>query len=799
LDHAAVNTARVEPAPPFGAGTGAARLVGRSVHRREDPRLLAGRGRYVDDVVLPGMLHAHFVRSDVARARITRLDTTAAAGCPGVVAVLTAADLNPAVVGRMHATPTLDFPGAAPARPLADGDVRFVGDPFALVVASSRYVAEDAAELIDVDLEPLPPVVDYETAAADTECLVHAGERPSNVASVIEVPIDAHLQAVFDSAPHVVTETFTQQRYLPVPMETRGIVAAWDRAVRQLRIWVSSQSPHDVRTVASRITGIAEHQVRVSIGDVGGGFGQKAYLARDEQVVILAAHHLGRPVKWIEDRRENLVAGTHARNERITVTLAADADGHILGAHVDHLDDLGAYPLVGGPGAMAAMIFTGPYRIPRFAWRTTSVWTNTCPRAPYRGPWQIETLAREQIVDVLARAIDVDPLELRRRNVLRRDELPHAMPTGVTLEEISPAETLEQAAAIVDYPAFRAEQERARAEGRLLGLGIGLYIEPQTGMTVYGTEPAHIRVQPTGVVDVYLGSGSHGQGLETTTAQLVADHLGADIDRIAVHQGDTEGTPYAFGTGGSRSGPVLGAAVRQAAMAAREKVVAIAAHLLEAAPDDLDVADGVVSVRGTPTRSVTLADVARAAYVTLDALPPGMEPGLEVVSRYRAPGFMFSNACHVCTVEVDAVTGAVSILRYVVSEDCGVMINPAIVEGQIDGGVVQGIGGVLLEEFIYDEAGNPLTTTFLDYLVPTAADVPIVEHGHVETPALTPGGYKGVGEGGAIGAPAAVANAVNDALAHLGVSVFSLPMSPANVGGAIASASSPVGGSGGAS
>lgn len=766
---------------PISALAPSARSVGTSVQRREDPRLLTGRGRYVDDVAVPGLLHAHFARSDLARGLITRLDTTAAKGAPGVVAVLTAADLNPRLRGRMAGTPVLEMGPGAPEHPLAADDVRFVGDPYAIVIATSRARAEDAAELIEIDIEPRPPVIDYVAAATDSEQLVHDGERSSNVFSSMGALADAELQAIIDAAPHVITETFHQQRYLPVPMEPRGIVSWWDPGFGEMRIWASTQSPHDVRSVASRITGVPEHHVRVTMGDVGGGFGQKAYLLRDEQVVILASHFLGRPVKWIEDRAENLVAASSARREQCTVTLAADADGIIVGAVFDHIDDAGAYPLSGSPGPMAAMMFSGPYRVPKYAWRTTSVWTNTCGRAPYRGPWNVETFAREQAIDLLAREVGIDPLELRRRNVVHRSELPYAMPSGMPLADVSPEETLEQATSILDVEAFRAEQRAARAEGRLLGLGISLYIEPQTTLNVYGAEPAHIRVQPNGMVDVYIGSGSHGQGLETTTAQLVADHLGVAFDHVVVHQGDTAETPYAFGTGGSRSGPVLGAAVRQAALLVREKAVAIAAGLLEASPDDIEIVDSVVSVRGAPARSVTMADVAHAAYFELGRLPGDMEPGLEIVSRYRAPFVMYSNACHVCSVEIEPATGKVTILRYVVSEDCGVMINPAVVHGQIDGGVVQGIGGVLLEEFVYDDDGNPLTTTFLDYLLPTAADVPVIEHGHIETPAATPGHYKGVGEGGAIGAPPAVANAVNDALAHLGIALFEHPLSPSRI------------------
>ncbi|HEX4530897.1 MAG TPA: xanthine dehydrogenase family protein molybdopterin-binding subunit [Acidimicrobiia bacterium] len=761
-----------------------ARLVGTVVNRKEDPRLLGGAGRYVDDVVVPGMVHAHFVRSDIARGRISRIDTSAAQAATGVVAVLTATDLNPLQRGPMRATPMLGMPGEAPERPLAERDVKFVGDPVVLVVAESRALAEDAAELVEIDIEPLPPIVDFELAT-DAPDLVHAGERDTNVFSRMEIPGGDGFEAIFETAAHVIDQTFRQQRYLAVPMETRGIVAWWSPPGHEFRVWVSTQSPHDVRAITSRITGVSEQDVRVTMGDVGGGFGQKAYLARDEQVIILAGFRLGLPVKWIEDRRENLIAATSSRNERVRVRLAADAEGTILAASFDQLDDAGAYPLSGSPGMMAAMMFPGPYRIARYACSAQSAFTNTCPRAPYRGPWQVETFAREQAMDLLARDVGVDPLELRRRNVVHRHELPYTMASGMPLVEISPEETLAQATEMAEYAAFREEQQQARAAGRLIGVGISLYIEPQTPMSVYGAEPCHIRVEPNGTVDVYLGSGSHGQGLETTTAQLVAEHLGVDFDEVAVHQGDTAETPYAFGTGGSRSGPVLGAAIRQASLQLRDKVAELAAHRLEAAAEDIEIIDSVASVRGTPAQAITMSELARSAYWDLADLPPGMEPGLEVISRYRAPDLMYSNACHVCMVEIDRVTGAVKILRYIVSEDCGVMINPAVVNGQIDGGAVQGIGGALLEEFVYDEAGNPLTTTFLDYLLPTASDVPAIEHGHIETPGTTAGNYKGVGEGGAIGAPPAVANAVNDALAHVGAAVFAHPLSPPRIRAAL--------------
>ena len=765
----------------------AGRFVGQSVPRTEDPRLLTGRGHFVDDVTVPGMVHGAFLRSELARAAITHIDTTAARALPGVIAVYTAAELNPTVHESM--LPTFFVDGSqgpsAPMRPLADGDVRFVGEPIALVIAENRYLAEDACELIEIDLDPQPAIVDYETAAANPE-LVHR-ETTSNVVVQMESPPSPALTEIFATAPHVVTETFRQQRQTPLPMETRGVIADWRAVDGELRVWMSTQNPHEARRVFSRVTGVPEHRVRVTGGDVGGGFGQKFFVPREEQVVALAAHRLGRPVKWIEDRRENLIASNHARSDRATITMAVDRDGTILGAQFDHIEDAGAFPMGGGGGAgiFVAMLFPGPYRMAHYAWSTATVFTNTCGRGAYRGPWEMETVAREQMMDAVARAIGMDPLAFRRRNVIARDELPHSYPSGLVAQEVSPAETLEQAAAMIDYDGFRAAQADARARGRLLGIGLGLYLEPQTGMGAMGVEPTHLRVGPDGHVDVYIGSGAHGQGLETTTAQLVAEHLGVHPDDVSVHQGDTASTPFGGGTGGSRSGPILAAAVRAASLEARAKVLEIAAHLLEAAPADLEAVEGVVSVRGTPSITLTIAEIARVAHHAPERLPDGVTPGIEVLTRFQSPLFMWSNACHACTCEIDPHTGIVTLTRYVVSEDCGAMINPMIVEGQVAGGVAQGIGGALYEDAIYDTDGNPLATTFLDYLAPTAAEIPDIEYGHIETPSLTPGGHKGVGEGGAIGAPPTVFNAVADALAQIGGVVHDHPLHPSRVLAAI--------------
>jgi carbon-monoxide dehydrogenase large subunit len=492
-------------------------------------------------------------------------------------------------------------------------------------------------------------------------------------------------------------------------------------------------------------------------------------------------------VKWIEDRAENLIAGGHAREESIEIDVAVDEEGTLLAGRVNHLEDVGAWPAGGNGqnGAVGAGIFPGPYRWGgpgSVSYAGKAVFTNTTGQCAYRGPWMMETVGREQMVDVVAAKLGIDPLEFRRRNVIQRSELPFTSPTTLVYDAISPAETLEQAAELIGYEAFRAEQAAARAEGRLIGIGLSLYVEPQFGFGALGTEAATLRIEPTGKVNVYMSTGSHGQSVETTMAQIVADNLGVAIDDVTILQGDTASSPYGAGTGGSRNAAIAGGAAHAVADAMREKVVAIAAHLLEASVDDVELAGSVASVKGAPgTRTVSLAEIAGTAYLNTDALPPGLESGLEVSKRYKAPAFMFSNACHAVTVEVDRETGEVRILRYVVSEDCGPMVNPNVVEGQIAGGVAQGVGGVFYEHMIYDEDGNPTTTTFMDYLVPTAAEIPDLEYGHVVTPSPTPGGYKGMGEGGAIASPPALLNAVRDALAPLGVELTDQALSPDHV------------------
>lgn len=750
--------------------------------RVEDARLVTGAGEFVDDVSRPGMVHVCFVRSPLPRARILGIDIAEAAALDGVRAVFTAADLNPEVHELSF---PLDMPGMphVPRPPLAEGEVRFVGDPVALVVAVDRYVAEDAAELVVVDYDPLPPVIDYRTAA-DSDELVHA-ECPGNLAGAMSGRPAAELDPIFAAAPHVVRQRIFQQAYAPVPMETRGLIADWSAPTGEMTIWAATQSAHGLRGFCARLLGIPEHRVRVVARDTGGGFGQKVVAQREDICVMLAARKLRTALKWIEDRQEHLLSAGMARHEYGDARMAFDADGHILAAAIDHVQNVGAYPIPSPitAGVVVGLLFPGPYRVPAATFDAKFVYTNTVGRVAYRGPWQFESVAREVLLDTAARRMGLDPVELRRRNMLRREDLPLANPNGMPYSDVTPRETFEQALEMLDYESFREQQRRARAQGRYLGVGTCTYLEPTAGGTPFhSTEGATIRIEPSGKVNVYVAGGSCGNSLETTVIQLAADAIGVDAADVHSVQGDTAVTPFGAGTGGSRSGPMTAGAIAETAATLRERILAIAAHRLGTAVEDVEFSAGRATVRGVPDVELSLAEIADIAYFQVDALPPGVPPGLEASGRYRVGSMMiWANATHLCTCEVDIQTGAVRLLRYIVSEDCGPMINPSVVEGQIYGGAVQGIGGALYEQLAYDESGNPITTTFMDYLLPTATEVPVIEVGHVETPSPGPGGFKGVGEGGAIGSTPAVLNAVADALAPFGVEIGALPLAPATV------------------
>ncbi|MCP2624206.1 xanthine dehydrogenase family protein molybdopterin-binding subunit [Mycolicibacterium smegmatis] len=765
------------------------RYAGRRVERVEDTRLLTGRGTFVDDIVRPGMLHACFVRSPFAHAKINGIDATEALALPGVRAVFTAADINPEVKEAWHAVAGRDMPDT-PRPPLAEGEVKFVGDPVAIVIAESRYVAEDAVDLVEVDYEPLPAVVDFRTALT-SPVAVHDAYPDNNAGGMAGAPPD---EETFDSAAHVVKEHVYQQMYVPVPIETRGLVVEWQASAGELTIWASTQTPHELRAFAARLLGIPAQHVRAIMRDTGGGFGQKVVPMREDMCIMLAARKTSGALKWIEDRRENLMSAGQSRHVDGDVRMAFDPDGNILAADIDFVQDIGAYPTPYPVLTTAAigMFFPGPYRVPKASFNYKTVFSNTAGLHAYRGPWQYETLSREILLDIAARKIGIDPVELRRRNLLRRDEMPYFNPNGMPYDHVAPAETFEQAVKILDHEGFRKQQAEALAQGRYIGLGFSAYIEPTGAATGHlASEGATIRMESTGKINVYVNGGSTGNSLETTVIQLTADALGADIDDVATIQGDTAVTPYGAGTQGSRSAPMTAGAVNEAGTMLRNQIVAMAAAWLGVEEPEIELGGSKATVRSDPDKSVTFGQLAYRAYYEPQQLPPGLSASLEATARYTAPPtapIHWANATHACTCEVDIETGQVTLTRYIVSEDVGPMINPNVVEGQIAGGTVQGIGGALLEQLAYDDAGNPLSSTFVDYLLPTATEVPAIEYGHVEIPGPGVGGYKGAGEGGAIGSTPAVINAINDALAPLGVTITTLPASPAAISAAIEAA-----------
>ena len=597
------------------------RFIGASVQRREDPRLLTGHGHYVDDVLLPGMLHVAFLRSPVARARIAAIDTSGAVRSPGVVAVLTGRDIGPDGPKLWaHGSDSQPFPLIAV---LAVDDVRFVGDPVAMVVAESRYLAEDACELIDVEYDIEPAVIGRATAAGDTN-VVHP-DLGTNVAWSGEAEAGEVAEALAGCV-HVITETIHQHRHLNVPMEGRAIVAHWEPAEQHLTVYASSQNPHQDRAFLAGAFGIPEHQIRVTMRDVGGGFGQKIQMTREEAAVVLASRRLAVPVKWIEDRVENLSTANSARDEQMTVTLGFDAGGILKAARIDYLGDIGAYPLL-RPGTLAMIasrVFPGPYRFTHYGWSGSTVYTNTCGLGAYRGPWMMETTGREITMDIAARRMGIDPAQLRRINTITEAELPYTSASGAVYDRISPARTLEAALEAVDYEGFRRRQAEARRGGRYLGIGLSHYVEPTAGSGEgpSATEVATVRVEPSGKVNLLMGTGSHGHSLETTMVQVVAERLGVPLQDVVLLQGDTAVSPYGGGTMGSRSAVMAGGAARIAATEVREKAIAIAAHLMEAAPEDLELADGVVMVRGDATSRMTLGAGSRGRILWRRAACP---------------------------------------------------------------------------------------------------------------------------------------------------------------------------------
>jgi carbon-monoxide dehydrogenase large subunit len=762
-------------------------FVGRPIPRFEDPALVTGRGRFSGDLAASHWVR--FVRSPVACGRIVGI--TAPAGAR----IITAADVAalPPIKPMLHKFNYVPIAQLV----LAEDVVRFVGEPIAAVVASSREAAEDIAEQVVVEIEEMPPVVDAMAALADQAPRVHASAR-GNV--IVEGRVRTPgFDMVAATALRRVKVAIRSHRQNASPLEPRAAHAAYDPADDRITLTCATQMPHLIRTAVADVIGIPESGLRVIAPDVGGGFGQKMSLGSEFVLVTWLARRLRGSVAWTEDRRENLVACYHSRDQYIVLEGSFDAEARLVALDADVVANIGAYscyPTTCGVEPLMAMAeLPGPYDVREYACRARGVATNTCPMAPYRGVSRpVITLAMERLMDEAATAFGIDPVAIRRRNLIRT--FPYTSATGLVFDEASYVETMDAAVDAVDIPAFRLRQQKACAAGRLLGLGIATFSErtgygtpafAARGMAVTpGWETVDLAMDPSGFVEARIGASPHGQGLRTTLAQIISDELGVAPDRIRIAHGDTDRTPYGWGTFASRSLVIAGGASLMAARKINAKLRNMAGHLLEASADDIVLEHGSARVAGTD-RAIAIAELARAAYHQTPRFG-GLTPGLTESATYDPPG-TFSNACHIAIVEVDIETGKVAIEKFVVAEDAGRLINPMIVDGQIHGGVAQGLANALLEEIVYDETGNILTATLADYLLPTAHDMPPIDIRHRET--LTEASVtkaKGLGEGGAIGAPAAIINAINDALRPFGASIDEIPATPQRIRAALRAA-----------
>jgi aerobic carbon-monoxide dehydrogenase large subunit len=769
----------------IAAGSG---WVGRSIRRLEDPALIAGRGRFTAD--LPAVHRVRFVRSDRAAGRIQTI------AVPDEAMVITAAD----VAGIKPIRPMLHkFDYVPIGQPvLAAGRVRFVGEAIAAVVAPSDAQAEDVADATAIAIDADTPVIDAHAALAPGAPLVH-DEVAGNVIvkGAIETPDFAAARA---AAARLVRVEVRSRRQNATPLETRGGHAAFDPASGRITLTCSTQMPHLMRTAIADLIGMPEAQLRVVAPDVGGGFGQKMSLAPEYVLLVWLARKLRSSVAWSEDRRENLIAAFHSRDQHVELEGAFDRDAKLVALSAEVIANIGAYSCFPTTCAveplMAMAEMPGPYDVRAYRCTARGVLTHTCPMAPYRGVSRpVITFAIERLMDRAATAFGIEPSEMRRRNLI--DRFPYVSATGLTFDEATYLQTMEVAVEAVGLPAFRARQRQARAHGRYLGIGFSTFSErtgygtpafAARGMEITpGWETVELAMDPSGFVEARIGASPHGQGLRTTLAQIIADEIGVAPQMINVVHGDTDRTPYGFGTFASRSLVIAGGASLLAARKVRRKLAKIASHLLEAAADDIVLEMGVAKVAGTD-RSVAIETLARAAYHQLHRFKGEIEPGICESATYDPPG-TFSNACHVAIVEVDPETGRVAIERFVAAEDAGRIINPMIVDGQIHGGIAQGIGNALLEEIVYDPTGNVLTTTLADYLPPTVHDIPAIELHHLETMSeATLTRAKGVGEGGTIGAPAAVVNAINDAIAPFGAEINEIPATPQRIRAALRAA-----------
>ncbi|WP_370971789.1 xanthine dehydrogenase family protein molybdopterin-binding subunit [Amycolatopsis sp. cg9] len=787
--------------------------VGKSRRRKEDERLITGRTRWTDNIALPGMLHMAVLRSPFAHAKIVSIDTSAAKGAAGVVAVFTAKDLDPdSSIGMPCAWPiTPDM--KAPRRPvLAADQVNFAGEGVAVVVARTSAEAHDALEEIDVEYDELPVILDMEAAIADGAPLVHE-DQGSNTSAVWkfdsgEAGTGGNVEEAISSAEVVVKRRFRQQRLVPAFMEPRACVV--DPTGTQLTMWSATQVPHILRVMSALTLGIPEHKLRVIAPDVGGGFGGKIGVLPEEMMSLLVAQKLGKPVKWNESRSETMLAAHHGRDQIQDITITSTRDGRVTGLKVELLANLGAYNGLVGTGVpiLGAFMFNAIYKIPAYHFACTNVYTTTTLTDAYRGAGRPEaTFAIERIMDELAAELGMDPMELREKNWIKHEEFPFTTVAGLTYDSGNYEAATAKAKQLFDYDGLRAEQEKRRASGDKVQLGIGIStftemcgLAPSRvlGSLDYGAggwEHAAIRMLPTGKVEVITGASAHGQGHETAWSQIVADQLGVAFEDVEIIHGDTQSSHKGMDTYGSRSLVVGGIAVVKAAEKVVAKAKPIAAHLLECAEDDLEFANGKFTVKGTDT-STGIADIALAVFAAHN-LPDGVEPSLDSDATFDPENFSYPHGTHLCAAEVDTETGRIKLRSYVCVDDVGVAVNPLIVEGQVHGGLAQGIAQALFEGTEHDESGTLTTGTFADYLLPSAADLPSFTTDRTETPSTTnPLGAKGVGEAGTIASTPAVVNAVIDAVRHFGVNDIEMPLTPMRVWHAVQHGTTDAGGPG---
>lgn len=759
-------------------------LVGAQVRRKEDPRLITGNGMYVGDLHLPGMRYVAFVRSPYAHAAINGIDKSAAEAMPGVVAVFTGEDLKSdykpmpmANSGEGGDVPTDEEETRSEIHYALSLDrVRHVGEAVAVVIAESSGIAEDAVDEVVVDWEELPAVVDMLEAMEEEAPKLFPDGNICHSNEHIEGDVDA----AFASADRIIKQRLVNHRVAGVPMEGRAVVATPDYSTGGLTVWTSTQAPHSSRSDIADVLGLAENQVRAIAPEVGGGFGVKIGIYPEDVVLAALARRLNTPVSWVENRSENMIATTQGRAQVADIEVAVQQDGTVTGLKVSILADVGAYPLSPDMSDLTMLMATGVYHIPAASLKTTGIHTNTTPIAAYRGAGRPEAAFYiERAMDLVAAELGIDPAEIRRRNFIQPDQFPYETAAGAKYDSGEYDKALSRALDISDYQKLREEQERRlrNNEDRVLGIGISCYVEV-CGFGPY--ESAIVRVEPTGTVTVFTGISPHGQGQETTFAQIVADRLGVDYHDIIVRHGDTRDTPLGKGTMGSRGLAVGGSAVIQASDKVRNKALEIAAHVLEASAEDVEVSNGRYQVKGVPSKSLTLAEIAKAAYGS--DLPEGMDPGLESTDFFKVNGLLYPFGAHVAVVEIERETGFVQLQDYYSVDDCGPRISPQLVEGQVHGGLAQGISQALLEEVSYDEQGQPITGSLMDYVVPKASHFPSFTTDQTVTP--TPHnsmGAKGIGEAATIGSTPAVANAVNDALRAFGVQHMDMPFRPEKV------------------